>query len=217
MGESGSGKTTTARLALALSTPDQGEVRVLGQDWSIISEKARRPLRASVGAIYQDALSSFDPRLTVRDILVDSVSGPSRQRSPGPNSRIKELLDWVSLPTDVLERRPLDMSGGQRQRVEIARALASRPEILICDEPVSSLDVSVQAQVLDLLDELQRELALSLLFISHDLGVIQHVSDRVAVMMDGRIVEIGEASRIFTAPEHPYTRRLLDSVPRLGA
>lgn len=216
VGESGSGKTTTARLALALSTPDQGEVRVLGQDWSTISEKARRPLRASVGAIYQDALSSFDPRLTVGDILVDAVSGPNRRRSPGPNSRIKELLDWVSLPTDVLERRPLDMSGGQRQRVEIARALASRPQILICDEPVSSLDVSVQAQVLDLLDELQRELALSLLFISHDLGVIQHVSDRVAVMMDGRIVEIGEASRVFTAPEHPYTHRLLDSVPRLG-
>ena len=217
VGESGSGKTTTARLALALSMPDQGEVRLLGQDWSTVSEKARRPLRASVGAIYQDALSSFDPRLTVRDILVDAVSGPSRRRSSGPNSRIKELLDWVSLPTDVLGRRPLDMSGGQRQRVGIARALASRPQILICDEPVSSLDVSVQAQVLDLLDELQRELALSLLFISHDLGVIQHVSDRVAVMMDGRIVEIGEASRVFTAPEHPYTRRLLDSVPRLGA
>ena len=217
VGESGSGKTTTARLALALSMPDQGEVRLLGQDWSTVSEKARRPLRASVGAIYQDALSSFDPRLTVRDILVDAVSGPSRRRSSGPNSRIKELLDWVSLPTDVLGRRPLDMSGGQRQRVGIARALASRPQILICDEPVSSLDVSVQAQVLDLLDELQRELALSLLFVSHDLGVIQHVSDRVAVMMDGRIVEIGEASRVFTAPEHPYTRRLLDSVPRLGA
>jgi peptide/nickel transport system ATP-binding protein len=220
VGESGSGKTTTARLALALGTPDRGEVRVLGQPWSSVSEKARRPLRTSVGAIYQDALGSFDPRLSVGDILHAAVAGP-RSRGAGrgarraTEARVAELLGRVRLSPTLLARRPLELSGGQRQRVGIARALASAPQILVCDEPVSALDVSVQAQVLDLLDELQRELALSLLFISHDLGVIQHVSDRVAVMSEGRIVEIGDARRVFAAPEHPYTRRLLAAVPRL--
>ena len=215
VGESGSGKTTTARLALALSAPDAGEVRVLGQSWSTVAEKARRPLRASVGAVYQDALGSFDPRLNVGDILRAAVAGPRGRIGAAPTHRVAELLDSVGLASTVLARRPLELSGGQRQRVGIARALASRPEILICDEPVSALDVSVQAQVLDLLDDLQRDLALSLLFISHDLGVIQHVSDQVAVMQDGRIVETGATRRVFTAPEHPYTRRLLDAVPRL--
>ena len=220
VGESGSGKTTTARLALALGTPDRGEVRVLGQPWSSVSEKARRPLRTSVGAIYQDALGSFDPRLSVDDILHAAVAGP-RSRGAGrtarraTEARVAVLLDRVRLSPGLLARRPLELSGGQRQRVGIARALASGPQILVCDEPVSALDVGVQAQVLDLLDELQRELALSLLFISHDLGVVQHVSDRVAVMSEGRIVEIGDARRVFTVPEHPYTRRLLTAVPRL--
>jgi peptide/nickel transport system ATP-binding protein len=192
---------------------------VLGGPWSTLSEKERRPLRSTMGAIYQDALSSFDPRLSVGDILNDAVSGPgiirSGRRSPASARRVQSLLDSVGLATTVLARRATDLSGGQRQRVGIARALAPRPEILVCDEPVSSLDVTVQAQVLDLLDELQRELQLSLLFISHDLGVIQHVSDRVAVMSAGRIVETGDAGRVFAAPEHPYTRRLLGSVPRL--
>jgi peptide/nickel transport system ATP-binding protein len=219
VGESGSGKTTTARLVLALSNPDRGEVRLLGEPWTTLQEKDRRRLRPTLGAIYQDALSSFDPRLTVGDILRHAVAGPDPRRSGAAarasGGRIAELLDSVGLPSDVLGRRAADMSGGQRQRVGIARALASRPSILVCDEPVSSLDVSVQAQVLDLLDDLQRELQLSLLFISHDLGVIQHVSDRVAVMKAGRIVESGDASALFAAPGHPYTRELLDSVPRL--
>jgi len=221
VGESGSGKTTTARLTLALGTPDRGEVRVLGQPWTSVSEKTRRPLRTSIGAIYQDALGSFDPRLSVGDILHHAVAG-ARPRGTAAGSgrreaqaRVAELLGMVRLSPALLPRRPLELSGGQRQRVGVARALASGPQILICDEPVSALDVSVQAQVLDLLDELQRELALSLLFISHDLGVIQHVSDQVAVMSEGRIVEIGAADRVFAAPEHPYTRRLLAAVPRL--
>jgi len=215
VGESGSGKTTTARLLLAVATPDQGEVRVLGQSWSTMSEHERRPLRASLGAIYQDALGSFDPRHSVEQIL-NHATGDRRLRSRGgPSPRLLELLDDVGLDRSVLLRRPLQLSGGQRQRVGIARALANRPQILICDEPVSSLDVSVQAQVLDLLDDLQRERDLSLVFISHDLGVVQHVSDRVAVMQGGRLVEIGDAARVFTDPKNAYTRRLLESVPRL--
>ncbi|MBB5641485.1 ABC transporter ATP-binding protein [Cryobacterium roopkundense] len=214
VGESGSGKTTTARLLLGLARPDRGDVRMLGQAWSTLSESARRPLRASVGAVYQDALSSFDPRHSVADIL-RAATGESGWRRAGSSARILELLDSVGLARGVADRRPLQLSGGQRQRVGIARALASRPQILICDEPVSSLDVSVQAQVLDLLDEVQRELGLSLVFISHDLGVVQHMSDRVAVMQSGRLLEIGDSRRVFTQPTHPYTRQLLASVPRL--
>ncbi len=220
VGESGSGKTTTARIVLGLTAPDSGDVRLLGQPWSALPERDRRPLRPTLGAIYQDALSSFDPRLTVGRILGDAAAGPdarrSERRSPATERRVAELIDSVGLPRTVLGRRAADMSGGQRQRVGIARALASRPTVLVCDEPVSSLDVSVQAQVLDLLDDVQREFQLSLLFISHDLGVIQHVSDRVAVMRDGRIVETGDAAVVFAAPEHPYTQALLGSVPTLS-
>jgi peptide/nickel transport system ATP-binding protein len=210
VGESGSGKTTTARLVLALTAPDAGTVRLMGQPFSAATERERRALRPQLGAVYQDALSSFDPRLTVGQVLRDAVGADH-----AVGTRILELLDWVGLSPTLLGRRPRSLSGGQRQRVGIARALASRPQVLVCDEPVSALDVTVQAQVLDLLDELQRELDLSMLFISHDLGVIQHVSDRVAVMRSGRIVETGEAGRVFTAPEHPYTQRLIAAVPRL--
>jgi peptide/nickel transport system ATP-binding protein len=226
VGESGSGKTTTARLVLALTKADAGEVRLLGQPWSGEPERDRRKLRPALGAVYQDVLASFDPRLSVREILQQAVAGPSahapatfgRGRAEFVRAgarRVDELLDSVGLTQVLLDRRPVDLSGGQRQRVGIARALASRPQVLICDEPVSALDVSVQAQVLDLLDDLQRELSLSLLFISHDLGVIQHVSDTVAVMHAGRIVETGTATEVFTAPAHPYTRALLAAVPRL--
>jgi peptide/nickel transport system ATP-binding protein len=215
VGESGSGKTTTARLLLALASPDRGEVRVMGEAWSTLDEAARRPLRASVGAVYQDALSSFDPRHSVAGILRAATGEGRGRRSAASSARSLELLDDVGLARGVLERRPLQLSGGQRQRVGIARALAGRPRILICDEPVSSLDVSVQAQVLDLLDDVQRELGLSLVFISHDLGVVQHVSDRVAVMQSGRLVEIGNSPQVFAHPAHPYTRQLLESVPRL--
>jgi len=220
VGESGSGKTTTARLALALTAPDSGEVRLLGEPWSALPEKERRARRRLVGAVYQDVLASLDPRLNVREILRHAVALAPTNGRDGSNrragdARVSALLDDVGLSATLLDRRPTDLSGGQRQRVGIARALASRPEILICDEPVSALDVSVQAQVLDLLDELQRELALSLLFISHDLGVIQHVSDQVAVMHAGRIVEAGSAEQVFGAPQNAYTQALLAAVPRL--
>ncbi|WP_348648537.1 ABC transporter ATP-binding protein [Cryobacterium breve] len=208
VGESGSGKTTLARLLLALESPDAGDVRMLGEPWSGVPERARRPRRAAVGAVYQDALASFDPRLTVGAVLRDAA---------GSADQSLELLDRVGLSAAVLGRRPLELSGGQRQRVGIARALANRPQILICDEPVSALDMTVQAQVLDLLDELQRDLGLSLVFISHDLGVVQHVSDRIVVIENGAVVESGPTEQVFAAPAHPYTRRLLDAVPRLPA
>ena len=220
VGESGSGKTTTARLLLALLQPEQGEVALFGQPWSSVTEKKRRARRPSVGAIYQDALGSFDPRRSVAEILADALglALPETRRSrPSTQglARLTTLLDEVGLAETVLPRRPLELSGGQRQRVGIARALAGRPEILVCDEPVSSLDVSVQAQVLDLLDDVQRERGLGLIFISHDLGVVQHISDEVVVMRSGRVVESGPAGRVFTAPEHPYSAQLLAAVPRL--
>ncbi|MDX6742316.1 ABC transporter ATP-binding protein [Actinocorallia sp. A-T 12471] len=215
VGESGSGKTTTARMVLGLVRPDAGEIRLAGRPWSALTEPERRPGRHRIGAIYQDPLGSFDPRHTVGRILADAVSGGRTTNPAKHRARIGELLDAVGLPSSVLDRRPLRLSGGQRQRVAIARALAPEPELLVCDEPVSALDVLVQAQVLDLLDEIQRTLGLACLFISHDLGVVQHVSDDVAVMADGAIVESGPAERVFTAPEHPYTRGLLAAAPRL--
>ena len=215
VGESGSGKTTTARLLLALIPPDRGEVTVCDKPWTTATQKSRRGLRASVGAIYQDALGSFDPRWNVADILTDALGNTPGRRSPQITAALSTLLDEVSLARSVLQRRPLELSGGQRQRVGIARALAARPAIVICDEPVSSLDVSVQAQVLDLLDDVQRERGLSLIFISHDLGVVQHVSDQLAVMKGGRIVEQGPAEALFASPQHAYTARLLAAVPRL--
>ncbi|MET0844092.1 MAG: ABC transporter ATP-binding protein, partial [Mycetocola sp.] len=167
VGESGSGKTTVARLALALTDADEGTVRLAGGDWLDLPEKDRRPLRPRIGAIYQDALSSFDPRWTVRRILEDALA----QAPSGSRETVPDLLGSVGLAGDVAQSRPLFLSGGQRQRVSIARALAAQPDVLICDEPVSALDVTIQAQVLDLLTRLQRERGLAYLFISHDLGV----------------------------------------------
>ena len=216
VGESGSGKTTTARMALALLPPDEGEVLLDGAPWSSTSAVARRPLRRRVGVVYQDALSSFDPRWDVGRILADAVrTGPDVPRDV--RGRARELLALVGLKDEHLDRSPLRLSGGQRQRVAIARALAPRPDVIVCDEPVSALDVSVQAQVLDLLAELQETLGMAYLFISHDLGVIHHMSDRVLVMKDGRVVEEGTADAVFTDPRAPYTRQLLAALTRLEA
>jgi peptide/nickel transport system ATP-binding protein len=212
VGESGSGKTTLARLALALAHPDSGEVELLGSPWSALSERERRPRRSRIGAIYQDALSSFDPRLTVGQILADALSVGRTRRS---GTEVEELLDQVGLAPGLARRRPRLLSGGQQQRVAIARAIAPRPDILVCDEPVSSLDVLVQAQVLDLLDELQRAHGLSYLFISHDLGVVRHMSDSVLVMRRGRVVESGATEEVFSDPHHDYTRELIAAAPRL--
>ncbi|MFF4128194.1 dipeptide ABC transporter ATP-binding protein [Microbispora rosea] len=212
VGESGSGKTTLARLALGLLTPDAGEVSLRGGPWSGLPERRRRPLRPAVQVIAQNPLDSFDPRHTVGRLVADPLSALPRRRR---RERAVELLGRVGLPPELLGRRPRELSGGQRQRVAIARALASRPEVLICDEPVSALDVSIQAQVLGLLAEIQAEDGTALLFISHDLGVVRHLSDRVLVMKDGRVVEEGDAGEVFHHPRHAYTKELLAAVPRL--
>ncbi|MFD6426730.1 dipeptide ABC transporter ATP-binding protein [Streptomyces sp. NPDC060198] len=214
VGESGSGKTTTARIVLGLVEPDEGSVRFEGEPWSGLPERARRERRRHLQVVHQDPLGSFDPRHTVRRIVAEAAARAGVPRGRDRNARVLELLGQVGLSSAVADRRPLQLSGGQRQRVAIARALATEPRLIVCDEPVSALDVSIQAQVLDLLAELQRELGLALLFISHDLGVVHHVSDRVIVMKDGELVESGHVEQIFDHPAHPYTRELLAALPR---
>ena len=218
VGESGSGKTTSARIALALLQPTSGEVLLHRQQWSALSPAQRRPLRKRIGVIYQDPLSSFDPRWAVGRIITDALRTGSRPPSSKAEARARavRLLEQVGLGERHLASAPLRLSGGQRQRVAIARALAPEPEVIVCDEPVSALDVSIQAQVLDLLTDLQDELGVSYLFISHDLGVIHHMSDRILVMKEGRVVESGTADEVFERPRNPYTQRLLTALPRLA-
>ncbi|MFZ4895668.1 dipeptide ABC transporter ATP-binding protein [Plantibacter sp. Mn2098] len=211
VGESGSGKTTLARMVLGLTSPDEGGIVFDGLDWTGMHERERRAHRRRIGAVYQDSLSSFDPRWRVGDILRDALSVAPREG----RASVEELLDAVALHSDVQSARPRTLSGGQRQRVAIARALAPRPELLVLDEPVSALDVTVQARVLDLLDELQADRGLTYLFVSHDLGVVRHMSDRVIVMRHGRIVEAGDAEAVFTDPSDPYTAALAADAPRL--
>ncbi|MGR9166691.1 dipeptide ABC transporter ATP-binding protein [Rhizobium leguminosarum] len=217
VGESGSGKTTLGKIALALRSPNSGDVLFDGRPWSALTEAARQPVRAGIQTISQDPLSSFDPRFTVERIieqplrLLGSLDKAARRR------KVAELIEMVGLAPELLARRPTALSGGQRQRVSIAQALAAEPKLLICDEPVSALDVTTQAQVLDLLADLQQRLGLSMMFISHDLGVVQHMSHRIAVMKDGVIVESGSVEQVFDHPQHPYTRSLIASVPNLAA
>jgi peptide/nickel transport system ATP-binding protein len=195
--------------------PDEGEVLLHGQPWTTLSERERQPLRHTIGTVYQDPLSSFDPRWSVERILDDSIRIADGDDRAVREERIAELLALVGLSAEYRERRPLQLSGGQRQRVAIARALAHRPSVIVCDEPVSALDVSIQAQVLDLLADLQSELGLSYLFVSHDLGVVHHVSDDVIVMKDGQVVERGPVEDVFNNPQEPYTQQLVDALPTL--
>jgi peptide/nickel transport system ATP-binding protein len=206
VGESGSGKTTVAQLLFGLTDPTSGHVRFEGKPFSGVPERARRPLRRRLQFIAQDPLSAFDPRWTVRRIVGEAL---------GRGEPVAPVLARVGLGPDLLDRYPRQLSGGQRQRVAIARAVAPRPSLIICDEPVSALDVSVQAQVLDLLAEIRREDGTALLFISHDLGVIRDLSDRVLVMQDGSVVEQGPVQADFEHAGHHYTRTLLEAVPKL--
>ncbi|WP_040268241.1 dipeptide ABC transporter ATP-binding protein [Pseudomonas rhodesiae] len=214
VGESGSGKTTLTRLILGLETADEGDVWVAGQQWSTLDAGQKRQARRAVQVVFQDPLNSFDPRYTVQRVLFEALSVAGLPRGEW-RSRALQLLELVRLDASALTRRPIELSGGQRQRIAIARALASEPEILICDEPVSALDVSVQAQILELLDDLKRRLGLACLFISHDLGVINHVSERVLVMKDGEVVESGLVRAVFDRPAHAYTRALINAIPTL--
>lgn len=219
VGESGSGKSSLARLVLGLSEPDAGQVQFDGRRWAgagtqRVAESRRRPWRNAISAVYQDPLSSFDPRWDVARILADALDAGGLPRAQQP-ARIAELLDQVRLSPALGARIPLHLSGGQRQRVAIARAIATIPRVIVCDEAVSALDVSVQAQVLDLLADLQAQLGLAYLFISHDLGVIRHVSHDVLVMRHGRALESGPVERVFEQPQHDYTRQLLAAMPQL--
>lgn len=214
VGESGSGKTTTARMVLGLTRPDGGTVELNGRSWSVLTDAERRVHRHEISVIYQDPLSSFDPRWDVDRILRDSLHTRGL-RGVAAAARVSELLEQVGLSEAFRHRRPLQLSGGQRQRVAIARALAPEPSVIVCDEPVSALDVSIQARILDLLARLQSETGVALMFISHDLGVIHHVADDILVMRDGQVVEYGDADRVFGDPAHPYTRELLAAVPTI--
>jgi peptide/nickel transport system ATP-binding protein len=215
VGESGCGKTTVGRLILRLLSATAGRIVFDGQDITDLPERRLRDFRRAVQVVFQDPYSSLNPRLTVRDIVGEPLRnfGVTRRAAA---ARVEELLDTVGLPPAYMSRYPHAFSGGQRQRIGIARALALGPRLLVCDEAVSSLDVSVQAQVLNLLADLQRQLGLTLLFISHNLAVVRHVSHRVAVMYLGQLVELAPESALFEHPRHPYTRALLAAVPEAG-
>ncbi|MCB4770443.1 ABC transporter ATP-binding protein [Ancylobacter sp. Lp-2] len=213
VGESGSGKSTLARIVLGLVQPTSGEAKFEGRALAGLSAAEERERRRQVQPVYQNPFSSLNPRLTVAEIVGEPLAGFRLGDREWRRRRTLELLDQVGLPHAFAERLPAELSGGQRQRVAIARALAPEPALVVCDEPVSALDVSIQAQVLDLLAELQHRHGLAYLFISHDLAVVRQVSDRVGVMKDGRIVELDTADEVFRAPKHPYTRLLLDSIP----
>ncbi|MBM3596638.1 MAG: dipeptide ABC transporter ATP-binding protein [Alphaproteobacteria bacterium] len=213
VGESGCGKSTTGRLLLRLVEPTAGSIRYKGEDVAALAGEALRARRRDLQIIFQDPVGSLNPRMTVGEILAEPLVIHGIGDAAGRARRVRELLSLVGLAQHHARRYPHEFSGGQRQRVGIARALALQPAFLVCDEPVSALDVSIQAQIINLMQELQRELRLTYLFISHNLAVVRHIASRVAVMYLGRIVELAETDELFARPRHPYTQALLSAVP----
>ena len=213
VGESGCGKSTAGKAILKLIEPTAGEVRVRGTRIDGLSRGAMRPWRRELQVVFQDPYSSLNPRLSVREIIAEPLVNFGVAAGSALDERITDLALKVGLRADALARYPHEFSGGQRQRIGIARALALQPSLIVCDEPVSALDVSVQAQVINLLGDLQREFGLSYLFVAHDLAVVEHISHRIAVMYLGKIVELADKTALFTRPQHPYTEALLSAVP----
>ncbi|MGY3318665.1 ATP-binding cassette domain-containing protein [Arthrobacter sp. TE12232] len=212
VGESGSGKTTLGRAILGLAPVTAGKISFEGKDISHATRKDRRVLSRELQVVFQDPYTSLNPALEIGDILAEPL-GVQGMEAAQAKKRVKELLDQVGLPSDAINRLPREFSGGQRQRVAIARALALSPKLIVCDEPVSALDLSTQARVLDLFLQIQKDTGVSYLFVSHDLDVVRHISHRVAVMYHGEIVEQGPAGVVTTDPDHPYTQRLLLASP----
>jgi ABC-type oligopeptide transport system ATPase subunit len=213
VGESGCGKSTTGRLVLRLMDPTAGSVRFKGEEIAGLDKNALRRLRRHMQIIFQDPYASLNPRMTVGEILAEPMAVHGLHSEAERESRVRELLDVVGLLPEQARRYPHQFSGGQRQRIGIARALAVNPDLIVCDEPVSALDVSIQAQIVNLLDDLQDEFGLAYLFVAHDIGVVRHISDRIAVMNEGRIVEQGTADQVCETPKDDYTKKLLAAVP----
>jgi len=213
VGESGCGKSTAGKTILKLIDPTEGEIRINGKRIDGLSRRDMRPFRRQLQVVFQDPYSSLNPRLRIRHIIGEPLVNYGVSGGGEREERVEELALKVGLRAEALDRFPHEFSGGQRQRIGIARALALQPRLIVCDEPVSALDVSVQAQVINLLGDLQREFGLSYLFVAHDLAVVEHISHRIAVMYLGKIVEIADKRAIFTRPQHPYAEALLSAVP----
>ncbi len=212
VGESGSGKTTLGRAVLGLAPVTAGSIRLDGKDIVKASRSERRSLADDIQVVFQDPYSSLNPSMSIEQILSEPLTVRDWTKADA-NKRVRELLDSVGLPADAADRRPREFSGGQRQRIAIARALALSPKLIVCDEPVSALDLTTQARVLDLFLEIQERTGVAYLFISHDLAVVRHLSHRVAVMYQGEIVEWGDGEQVSSNPQHPYTKRLMMAAP----
>jgi oligopeptide/dipeptide ABC transporter ATP-binding protein len=213
VGESGCGKSTLGKAVVRLLKPTAGTVEFDGQDISNLSARALKPIRRNIQMIFQDPAESLNSRHTIGNLIAEGFEIHKIGTATWRRQRVAELLEQVGLPTSAAERYPFEFSGGQRQRIGIARAIALEPKLVVCDEPVSALDVSIQSQILNLLLDLQRDLGLSYLFVAHDLAVVKHISDRIAVMYLGHIMEIAGADEVYAEPKHPYTRALIAAIP----